>query len=346
MASGIRSLVELFSRLRSCLHQLLACLISAGLVSVWCKSGGSGEGLWRCYGGGNVVWALSGSRAEVGVFPKFSGEEFDNFMALAEKLRSDYDFGHTLDDKFLAKGESGFEKEWRGFSAFSGDGDSKKTEKVRTVRHGDLSPTRLPSLRKELLHFLLEDSSAPNSWAVTILPSNVAHANVLHLLELDTEATLEVLQCGFTEVERPIVTDSSKESTNFNMESAESQKLVQKVVDILAEILDASYFQVGSNDVNLVEVWPSKKDVDRMYDFIAYYVTLEKANVSRDILSQIFEYLTSEVDKSDTVPGNTIEILKNREKQLLLLLQVMPETDWDASYVLHLSEKAEFHQVL
>lgn len=43
---------------------------------------------------------------QVGVFPKFSGEEFDNFTALAEKLRSDYDFGHTLDAKHLPKGES------------------------------------------------------------------------------------------------------------------------------------------------------------------------------------------------------------------------------------------------
>ncbi|KAL3622320.1 hypothetical protein CASFOL_033731 [Castilleja foliolosa] len=211
--------------------------------------------------------------------------------------------------------------------------------------HGDLSPTRLPSLRKELLHFLLEDSSAPNLWAITLLPSNVDHPNVLHLLELDTEATLEVLKCGFTEVEHPIVTDSLEESTNFNMEPAESQKLVQKVVNILADILDASYFRMGSNDVNLVEVWPSKKDVDHMYDFIAYYVTLGKANVTRDILSQICEYLTSEVSNSDTASGKTIEIVQRKEKQLLSLLQVMPEPHWDASYVLHLSEKAELHQV-
>ncbi|KAI3953139.1 hypothetical protein MKW92_045698 [Papaver armeniacum] len=40
----------------------------------------------------------------VGVFPKFSGEEFENFITLAEKLRSDYDFGHTLDAKFLPRG--------------------------------------------------------------------------------------------------------------------------------------------------------------------------------------------------------------------------------------------------
>ncbi|XP_026434924.1 protein disulfide-isomerase-like [Papaver somniferum] len=40
----------------------------------------------------------------VGVFPKFSGKEFENFITLAEKLRSEYDFGHTLDAKFLPRG--------------------------------------------------------------------------------------------------------------------------------------------------------------------------------------------------------------------------------------------------
>ncbi|KAH7671078.1 protein disulfide-isomerase A1 protein [Dioscorea alata] len=40
----------------------------------------------------------------VGVFPEYSGEEFTNFMAVAEKLRSDYDFGHTSDPKFLPRG--------------------------------------------------------------------------------------------------------------------------------------------------------------------------------------------------------------------------------------------------
>lgn len=42
----------------------------------------------------------------VGVFPEFSGEKFENFTALAEKLRSDYEFGHTLDAKLLPRGES------------------------------------------------------------------------------------------------------------------------------------------------------------------------------------------------------------------------------------------------
>lgn len=42
----------------------------------------------------------------VGVFPEFSGEKFNNFSALAQKLRSDYDFGHTLDAKLLPRGDS------------------------------------------------------------------------------------------------------------------------------------------------------------------------------------------------------------------------------------------------
>ncbi|XP_021863789.2 protein disulfide isomerase-like 1-1 [Spinacia oleracea] len=41
-----------------------------------------------------------------GVFPKFEGEEYGNFIKLAEKLRSDYEFGHTLDAKVLPRGDS------------------------------------------------------------------------------------------------------------------------------------------------------------------------------------------------------------------------------------------------
>ncbi|PIA47457.1 hypothetical protein AQUCO_01400244v1 [Aquilegia coerulea] len=42
----------------------------------------------------------------VGLFPKFSGEEYLNFTILAEKLRSDYDFGHTTDAKLLPRGDA------------------------------------------------------------------------------------------------------------------------------------------------------------------------------------------------------------------------------------------------
>ncbi|XP_057778554.1 uncharacterized protein LOC130997300 [Salvia miltiorrhiza] len=215
--------------------------------------------------------------------------------------------------------------------------------------HGNLSPLRVTSLRKELLDFLLEDSSAPNSWAVTSLSSSEAYANMLHLLELDTEATLQVLKLAFVDVELSTSGQPSEEATNINMEPDESDKLVQRVVDILAGVLNAGYFRsdspVCSTDINLVEVWPSKKDVGHMYDFIAYYVAYGQATVSKDILSQILQYLTSEVNISDTLSENTTNIFRRREKQLLSLIQVVPGTQWDAPYLLQLSEKAQFHQV-
>ncbi|KAM3750630.1 hypothetical protein ACB098_04G049900 [Castanea mollissima] len=46
----------------------------------------------------------------VGIFQQFSGEEFDNFTALAENLRFDYKFGCTLDAKLLPKGGSSVDR--------------------------------------------------------------------------------------------------------------------------------------------------------------------------------------------------------------------------------------------
>ncbi|KAF8412055.1 hypothetical protein HHK36_000008 [Tetracentron sinense] len=70
--------------------------------------------------------------------------------------------------------------------------------------HGTLHPTRLPSLRTELVQFLLEDSNALNSQVTTSFKlSTGACPNLYHLLQLDTEATLEVLRYAFPEDEIP-----------------------------------------------------------------------------------------------------------------------------------------------
>uniref|UniRef100_A0A0D9ZL07 Protein disulfide-isomerase n=1 Tax=Oryza glumipatula TaxID=40148 RepID=A0A0D9ZL07_9ORYZ len=41
----------------------------------------------------------------VGVFPEFDGTEYENFMAVAEKMRADYDFFHTSDASILPRGD-------------------------------------------------------------------------------------------------------------------------------------------------------------------------------------------------------------------------------------------------
>jgi hypothetical protein len=94
-----------------------------------------------------------------------------------------------------------------------------------------------------------------------------------------------------------------------------------------------------------VDAWPSKKDLENLFEFIAYHVACRKAHVSKVVLSQILEYLTSESTVPPSVPAHIIETSKEREKQVLALLEVVPETDWNESYVLQLCEKAHFHQV-
>lgn len=193
----------------------------------------------------------------------------------------------------------------------------------------------------------------PNSWAATNLPSSGQFPNVYHLLELDTEATLDVLRCAFVEEEIPESNYLCQDSTNSNVESTEvndledeSQNLVQKLVDVLSLIIEASYFQKSSDDDSLLENWPSKKDAGHIFDFFTYYVACERAKVSKNILSRILEYLTSEISLSPSGSRQNIETHKRREKQLLALLEVVPNTDWDAPYLLHLCEKRQFHQVL
>lgn len=46
----------------------------------------------------------------VGVFAELSGPEFTNFLEVAEKLRSDYDFGHTVHANHLPRGETAVER--------------------------------------------------------------------------------------------------------------------------------------------------------------------------------------------------------------------------------------------
>ncbi|XP_052171048.1 uncharacterized protein LOC127787181 [Diospyros lotus] len=222
--------------------------------------------------------------------------------------------------------------------------------------HGTLPPTRLPSLRIELVQFLLEDSNAPNSLTNTSNLSTEAYLNLYHLLELDAEATLDVLRCAFVEDEIPY-SDHSHDSINRNMEAEEENDsvaasqnvLVQKTVDALIYVISKGSLKTNnstsSGGVGFSERWPSKKDIGLIFEFISYYVSWKKANVSSNILSQILEYFTYDGNLPPSVSRQTVEASRKREKQVLALLEVVPETDWDASYLLKLCEGAQFYQV-
>ncbi|KAK1369871.1 vacuolar protein sorting-associated protein 8-like [Heracleum sosnowskyi] len=222
---------------------------------------------------------------------------------------------------------------------------------------GVLSPTRLQSVRRELVQFLLEDTKFPSSPR----PASSCFKggpNLYHLLVLDTEATLDVLRCAFVEDEVQKLDQSLPDSALSNIDSTKDnsmQNLSQKMVDVLAVIIDQrdsqTYRSFSNDDVKSNEIWPSEEDISHVVDFVAYYISCGKATVSKNILGEILVYLTStsdvdtHLDTHPIVPRQNLEAFRKREKQVLQILEVVTETDWDASYLLSLCEEAQFYQV-
>lgn len=186
--------------------------------------------------------------------------------------------------------------------------------------------------------------------------SRRSHLNLYLLLKIDTEATLDVLRCAFLEDEISNACSSSLDSANKLIAEAKKENdnvtetqnaLVQNTVDALIQIIDLNIVPSdttsSSGDDGLIKEWPSK-DIGYLFEFIAYYVALQRAKISKGVLCQILEYLTSDSHFSTNVSvhGSTP---KNREKQVLALLEVLPQSDWDASFVLDLCERAKYHQV-
>ncbi|CAJ1950547.1 unnamed protein product [Sphenostylis stenocarpa] len=221
---------------------------------------------------------------------------------------------------------------------------------------GTIPPTRLPSLRRELVEFLLKDSCTSKSQIISDFVSRRLHPNLYLLLKLDTEATLDVLRCAFLGDEISNACSASPDSANKPIEEerkednvTETQNaLIQNTVDALIQIIDMNVVLTdttfSSGDDGLTKEWPSK-DIGYLFEFIAYYVSLQRAKISKGMLCQILKYLTSDSHFSTniSVHGSTP---KNREKQVLALLEVLPKSDWDTSFVLDLCERAKYHQTL
>lgn len=205
------------------------------------------------------------------------------------------------------------------------------------------------------MQFLLEESDNPNSLVVSSLLSGGSYLNLYHLLELDTEAALDVLRCAFV-ADANIKSDFTEhDSSDPNLEAtlendliADSDDLlVQNTINALVNVLDKDKSKTdghASNSGHREEVWPSNNDIGHLFEFIAYYVSCGRANVSKRVLCRILEYLTSEKSVSQNTSNHGNEISK-REKQVLALLEVVSEIDWNASYVLHLCENACFYKV-
>ncbi|KAJ3675229.1 hypothetical protein LUZ60_004271 [Juncus effusus] len=72
----------------------------------------------------------------VGVFDEFSGSEFENFISIAEKLRAEYNFGHSKDAKILPRGDSSlaapFVRLFKPFDDLFADSKEFEVEKLES----------------------------------------------------------------------------------------------------------------------------------------------------------------------------------------------------------------------
>ncbi|CAH8335200.1 unnamed protein product [Eruca vesicaria subsp. sativa] len=217
--------------------------------------------------------------------------------------------------------------------------------------HGTLVPTRLPSLRTELIQFLLEKSNAHDSSRFVTSPQ--IYLNLYHLLEMDTEATLDVLRYAFSESEMVDHESQLLESGEVSLESKTDGSipedscndiLIQNVIDALVHIIDGGLSQLDEpgdpDDSKTDKKWPSKEDSSHLFEFVAYYAARGRASIPKSVLAQILDYLTSD----HILPTYNMSP-KMRENQFLNVLKAVRETDWNVAYVSQLCEKAHFYQV-
>lgn len=201
--------------------------------------------------------------------------------------------------------------------------------------HGFLPPSQLPSIRKELLNFLLEDSKIPVPQVSERIKSSCRNLpNLFYVLCLDSEATLDVLKCAFKEVE-PI-----NDPSVFEFDSLKTEyTLVQNTADALISILDLESDMVWSFEMDdNTDAWPLEKDVHFILDFIVYIIASKKVTISATVFRHLLEYLTSlnlTLDKYET---------SLKERRLLFVLTSVPQEIWNYSYVLPLCMESQFYQ--
>ncbi|PKA59981.1 hypothetical protein AXF42_Ash009665 [Apostasia shenzhenica] len=215
--------------------------------------------------------------------------------------------------------------------------------------HGFLLPSRLHSVRKELLKYLLEDSKLLTSEVSKRLKSSRGYfPNVCYMLCLATEATLDVFKCAFAEIEprndpSADVAASVVADVQELEDSGIQEEMVQSTINALISILDLESDLVRSFQMDDTGAWPSEQDICYMLDFIAYLVASKGATVSETVLKHILEYLTSLGNLHPTDSDEKYEA-SLKEKQVLSILKVVPHEMWNSSVILLLCMEAQFYQ--
>lgn len=189
----------------------------------------------------------------VGLFPEFLGEKFENFSTLAERLRADYEFGHTLDAKVLPRGDSSatgplvrlfkpFDELFVDFEEFDVDALVKFVEETST-------PT-VTLFNKDPKHhpFVIKYFNSPNVKAMLFLNFSTEHFDAfkskyhevaqlykgkdLSFLMGDVEASQGAFQYfGLKEEQVPLIIIQNSDGEKFFKPNIEPDQIASWVKD-------------------------------------------------------------------------------------------------------------------
>ncbi|KAL6497253.1 Thioredoxin-like domain [Orobanche gracilis] len=189
----------------------------------------------------------------VGVFTDFLGEKYENFITLAERLRADYEFGHTLDAKLLPRGDSSvtgplvrlfkpFDDLFVDFQEFDVDALVKFVEEtsIPTVTLFNTDPKNHP--------FVIKFFNNPNSKVMLFLNSTSDQFDAfkskyhevaqlfkgegLSFLMGDTEASKSALQYfGLKEEQVPLIFIQTSDGGKYLKQNIEPDQIASWVKD-------------------------------------------------------------------------------------------------------------------
>uniref|UniRef100_A0A453SZ63 Vacuolar protein sorting-associated protein 8 central domain-containing protein n=1 Tax=Aegilops tauschii subsp. strangulata TaxID=200361 RepID=A0A453SZ63_AEGTS len=215
--------------------------------------------------------------------------------------------------------------------------------------HGIIPRAQLHSVREELLQFMLEESKIHTSEVFKGFSSSSRKCpNMCYLLWMDTEATLEVVKCAFAQENFESTSSTpdasvSKDEDDTNIERESQNILLQGVVDTIIHIVGLENeaihsIVVGTAESEESELWPTVNYFGYIIEFVSFFISNKRAKSSQRVLKHILKYLTS-----SSTPSYDDKKMPT-QKEVLQLFNVVPQTDWNYDYVLHLCLDAHFHQ--
>ncbi|BAS79203.1 Os02g0554900, partial [Oryza sativa Japonica Group] len=232
----------------------------------------------------------------VGVFPELSGSEFESFMAVAEKMRADYDFRHTTDAGVLPRGDR-----------------TVRGPLVRLFKPFDELFVDSQDFDRDALEKFIESSGFP-----TVVTFDTSPANQKYLLKyFDNAGTKAMLFLSFS--------DDRAEEFRTQFHEAANQYSANNISFLIGDVTASQgafqYFGLKESEVPLVFILASKskyiKPTVEPDQILPYLKEFTEGTLAPHVKSEPIPEVNDQPVKT-VVADNLREVVFNSGKNVLL----------------------------